>query len=468
MSTEAGEAACTQPGGDASASQQVRIDVGGSRAERPLIGIDAAGTATAVWQQTDMTTTVITIWASRRPAGGPWSTPVRIDNTGTAGIQTPPMASLAVSPSGWAVVAWAEWSSNNGGGITPTGTFYSPSTEWGAPVPLYVHAVNQAAWTMSPRVAIDSTGNAVAVWSEDTGGASGTPSAYIEVQFGHFTPGFGWTVAARQLSSAVQGGVGPAGALNTDVAMNDTGQIVVVWDASGHYDGGTPWPDQVQGVRYDPGTKTWTDPEYVGKACATCITPSIEPHIALDAQGNATVVYEQADASGAVPMWAAQYPAGASTWGTPKQLDAKLPTKPNADSPRLAMDGQGNAIAVWRESSNDPSHPNAIFAARYAGGSWGDATALDVTSPGSGVHPSVAVDGAGDAIALWANGNVRAASFLANTGSWSSEVILNPQGNGSDYPAVSFMPSCLGALAVWQQPPADSATSDAILSLDYQ
>ena len=75
-----------------------------------------------------------------------------------------------------------------------------------------------------------------------------------------------------------------------------------------------------------------------------------EPRVAMDAQGNAVVVYvqkvEYEDLSDA---WAQTYSAGA--WSEAVRLGIDERTGP-AFQPSVAMDSRGNAIVVWREDGD--------------------------------------------------------------------------------------------------------------------
>ena len=73
-----------------------------------------------------------------------------------------------------------------------------------------------------------------------------------------------------------------------------------------------------------------------------------------------------------------------------------------ANDPQVAVDGRGNAIAVWSRSNGTNDIVQA--AARAAGGSFG--APQDVSAAGQDAHvPQVAVDGRGNAIAVWSRSN---------------------------------------------------------------
>ena len=96
---------------------------------------------------------------------------------------------------------------------------------------------------------------------------------------------------------------------------------------------------------------------------------------------------------GAGSAWAA--PA----WLAPQDLSA---AGQDAYDPQVAVDGQGNAIAVW--SRFDGTNFIVQAAVRAAGGSFG--APQDLSAAGQDAHvPEAAVDGQGNAIAVWSRSN---------------------------------------------------------------
>ena len=69
--------------------------------------------------------------------------------------------------------------------------------------------------------------------------------------------------------------------------------------------------------------------------------------------------------------------------------------------PKITMDGQGNAIAVWT-CRDLLSSTYRIWANRYeAGYGWGEAALIETYNTASATAPSVAVDSDGNAVAVW-------------------------------------------------------------------
>ena len=119
------------------------------------------------------------------------------------------------------------------------------------------------------------------------------------------------------------------------------------------------------------------------------------PQIAIDSTGNAIAVWQQFEGS-RYKIQANRYVLNVG-WGTPVTIDTG--GTGSAGTPQIAMDPAGNAIAVWLQWNGNRF---GIFANRYtAGGSWGTAVAIDTGSSGASANPDIAMDPNGNAIAVW-------------------------------------------------------------------
>ena len=94
------------------------------------------------------------------------------------------------------------------------------------------------------------------------------------------------------------------------------------------------------------------------------------------------------------------YSAATDAWGTPTLLDSG---GQSAYEPKVDMDGNGNAVVVWMQQLGIEFNASA---AHYRVGSGWEAAVL-LENENSAVNPgfqqsSVAMDNAGNAIAVWA------------------------------------------------------------------
>ena len=170
------------------------------------------------------------------------------------------------------------------------------------------------------------------------------------------------------------------------------------------------------------------------------------PQIAVNPAGDAVAVWYQAVGDSYYVIEAAVRPVG-GTWGAPQDLSAPGAT---ADLPQVAIDRAGDAIAVWRRFSPAPYVQAAV---RPAGGTW--SAPQDLTAPGGDAEGAeVAFDSAGNAIAVWvrfngANFIVQAAARPAG-GGWSLPQDLSATGGDSANPQIA-LDSAGNAVAVWER-----------------
>src|SRR3972149_4464477 len=95
-----------------------------------------------------------------------------------------------------------------------------------------------------------------------------------------------------------------------------------------------------------------------------------------------------------------RYVAGVA-WGTPVYVETD--DAGNAAYPQVDADTAGNAVAVWHQS--DGTRTN-IWSNRYAvGTSWGAETLVEI-DVASARNPQVALDADGNAMAVWSSGPV--------------------------------------------------------------
>jgi hypothetical protein len=173
------------------------------------------------------------------------------------------------------------------------------------------------------------------------------------------------------------------------------------------------------------------------------------PQVAVDAVGNAVAVWGQWDGT-RWNIWANRYEAGTG-WGSAVLIETD--NSGNAVHPQIAVDVAGNAVAVWYQS--DGTWEN-IWANRYeAGTGWGSAVLIETDDSGSASGAQVAVDGAGNAVAVWdqldgTRYNIWANRYEAGTG-WGSAVLIETDNSGSVSEPQVAVDGGGNAVAVWYQ-----------------
>jgi len=291
--------------------------------------------------------------------------------------------------------------------------------------------------TENPHVAVDRQGNAIAVWQRRDGVTRSIWSNRFAVG-----PGWGTPVQISVLSSA------NTDAELADIAVDVSGNVTVVWQ---QLDNGlsTIWSN-----RYIPGTG-WGSPSQI--QTRTAVTgDAFDPHIAVDALGNALAIWSQFE-GGVFEIWANRNTAGAG-WGTAVRVE----TNPgNATNARVAFDAaSGRAFAVWNQGAG--SQCLCVWSNQFTVGSgWGTPQMIASGSAVSAFAPAIAVDGLGNAYAVWSESadghefDVWSNRFAVG-GTWGTAARVNDQMGGSGPPKIAADANG-NAYAIWEQVQANQA-----------
>lgn len=138
----------------------------------------------------------------------------------------------------------------------------------------------------------------------------------------------------------------------------------------------------------------------------------------------------------------------ASGWGTPVALETAMEIVSQVD---VAMDGLGNAVAVWRMPD---AGVGSIWSNRFVlGTGWGAAELLELDT-GTASRPGIALDADGDGVAVWIQfdgirNNLWASRYAPGVG-WGTPELLEVNNNTVSDPVVAMSPGG-SAVAVWRQ-----------------
>lgn len=392
------------------------------------VASDADGDSFAVWQRVDGP--VLSVQAAVRPAGGVWQAPVEISTPGT----NPFDPVLSVDSEGDAVVAWtAEPGFASGDDTQAVDVALRPAGgAW--QVPVAVSAPGEPG--SGPTLASDSGGGAAVVW-------------YVATPTG--------SMLESSVRPAASGVWGPAEAvappvLGTDPALaglsvDPSGNVLALWNLA-HAD---RTPDIVQSAELPAATGGWQAPVDLtipGDAA------DADSGLAVDPAGDALALLEDTTT---LTLDAVIRPAATGLWQAPVVLSA-----PGQDAVEgsVGLDPQGNAIAAW--AVFDASHDSVVQSASrpVATGVW--TTPVDISPSDVGAtEPALAVGPTGDAVALWQaqgpnNGAVVAAAVRpATLGAWQAPVQIGSSTGGVERPRVA-LDGQGDAVAVWDDSGADT------------
>lgn len=230
--------------------------------DSPIVGIDSAGNAVAVWFNNNTGT----LQGARLAAGSSTWVPTT-DLAPSPGF---PEDQIAFDSAGNAIVLYVDFSTN----LISSVSLPAGSSTWGAPK----QVSDTGALAGTPTVVFDNSGRAIALFGETVGSAN-------EQVFSAFLPsgGSSWTTPT-QISS----GVGPSFTTGGNLGIDAAGMAYGAWD---NESGGTSI--NIEAATLAPGSNTWVlNPTFIDNGGL-----SSNPIVAGGAANQAVVVWNNFDSS---------------------------------------------------------------------------------------------------------------------------------------------------------------------------
>jgi hypothetical protein len=349
------------------------------------------------------------VFAASASAAAPvFAAPIDLSASGRDAI-TP---QVAFDASGNALAAWTR---SDGANFIVQTAFRPAGTAFGARIDLSAGGRDAAV----PQVAFDASGNALAVWQRYDG-----TNTFVQSSF---RPAGGAFAAPIDLSATGRDSTGPR------VAFDASGNALAVWQ---RWNGA----NYIVQSSFRPAGGTFAAPidlTVTGR-------DAVGPQVAFDASGNALAIWQRSNGTNTI-IQSSFRPAGGA-FAAPVDVSA---TGRDADEPRLAFDASGNALAVWRRFNGTTFIAQSSF--RPAGGTF--AAPVDLSATNSDV-PQVVFDASGNALAVWrgfnATNTIIQSSFRPAGGTFAAPIDLSVAGRDAIAPQVAFDASG-NALAVWQR-----------------
>jgi hypothetical protein len=226
----------------------------------PKLGLDEAGNALVVWNHRGGGR--LNIVATRYLIGSGWGTPAAID-VSTAGNSRD--VQIAMTAAGNAIAIWQQ---DDGSSVNVWSNTYDLLNGWG--IADYVENNTDGGNALRPRIGVDGSGNAIAVWQQRSGD---TRAIWASRWDGSWD--------AAQLIEPVD----YARAGRPDIAVDGDGNAIVVWEQD---DSGNGGDTSVWASRYDAGSGSWLQArpiETFGGQVAK------RPRAAIDQLGNAAAIW---------------------------------------------------------------------------------------------------------------------------------------------------------------------------------
>jgi hypothetical protein len=340
---------------------------------------------------------------------------------------------IAIDNTGDAIAVWDLYDGSNYIYTVQYSYYTKNNNSWSSATTLS----NPSGTPCTPQLAMDATGNAIAVWRR----YDVSTSSYA-IQYSYYTKGSGSVSGSWLPAEDIPLSLGIS--LNPQVAMDDAGNAIAVW----------PQNDVIQASYYTKSSinSGWSSLEPLSGGNVNAI--ATVPQVAMDAVGNAIAIWSQYDGQNYTYTIKYSYYTSGGTWSSAEDLSV---SSGDSSAPQLAINSLGNATTVCRVYNGT----TYVIQARYYtknsnGGSW---SSPENISSGNGTLPQVAIDSLGNAIAIWAlesnSKQVIQASYYTESGinrGWSSPVDLSLYTSNEGFPQIKI-DSLGNAIAVWSYSP---------------
>ncbi|ALC16216.1 hypothetical protein DSOUD_1437 [Desulfuromonas soudanensis] len=347
----------------------------------PALAANGGGEAIALWTQYDG------IFASRYLPQSGWQARVAVSEVTAAYGFTDP--TVAMNGNGQAVALWRE--TDNAFYHRVRAAIFAPAGGWGGAATL---SVNDTTGGSLPQVAVDASGNALAVWIERE-----SLFAPWKLMVSRFIAGSGTWEPAQRLDSDAIGEPSNSAA----VAMNGAGEAMVLWPAPS----GTPGTDALW-VRRLAANGSWGAAQLLDPAASG----PPEQRIAMDVNGNAMAVWKKFDNPSFSSIWSIRFDSVSGSWGTAVAVESSNVNR--ATAPQIAFDANGEAVAVWVQFDGTQE---LILSNRHTGaGGWGTQQQVAAGAINQLTAPSLAVNAGGTAVVAWRDSNFYVAASIQSPG----------------------------------------------------
>ena len=357
--------------------------------------------------------------------GGAWTSPVVLGQADWLfGSQ------VAAGGTDSAVSVWS--------GVTEIlATFFSDAVGWTTPTP-----IDDGPVALDPQVAMDAEGNALVAWRWCE--AVCTDTSVFQIWANYYRTGIGWLGA-----TAVGPAIGWAGSHR--VALDETGHGAVIWtQCETTRDLVNQCVFRVWSARYAP-EKGWEAPASIQSDAPGVY--AYEPRILFDRTGNAVAFWNQWDhTTRQFSIWSNRYTLDRG-WSAPEVVVPDFLNFTWVDW-QVAGDRDGQAVVVWVAWNAATTHWE-IRTTRYgAQEGWGaPITIQDVCDLSCG-DLALAVNGVGDAVAVWRQdpgdtADIWAARYRRDSG-WERAALIENNPDAARYPTV-VINAHGSAVVVWSQ-----------------
>ncbi len=371
-----------------------------------------------------------------------WRNPVQISGP-NANASSP---HVALSANGMAVAVWTQ---SEDGVLDLYASNFTPESNWSAPVLL---GANIYQYTTDPGVGIYDQGNAMVVWTDQSG----------EAWFSRYIPSQGWTEPS-QICSVGEYDLSVGSSGKAFLIYSDMWYLYVKefdpstgWQAADELvylnspsaalpqicagPNGTAFAAWFQGPCPGDYVQVWnvmTSTYTSGGGWSNPVSQGYDGEdfsLAVNEKGEAVVTWF--DAQWSYGVWASIYKSG--SWNVPVLISNDLNSTVNIESNVASIDADGNALVIWAEQNGIECR---MYSNQYTDGKgWGSPRTLDNGNQTASYCPQAEPIGTDEISTLWirqinlTRSLVVSDQYEQGTG-WRGEEYLGDGGGSADISA---------------------------------
>jgi hypothetical protein len=261
-----------------------------------------------------------------------------------------------------------------------------------------------------PDIAVDNSGNLHVVWADTTSGN-------WEIYYAQKPSGGAWSAPVNISNTA------PGESFNSDIAVDNSGNICVVWQDYATSNWEIYYATSTDGV-------IWSPPVNISNNLGV----SAEPAIAIDNSGNLHVVWQD-DSLTHNEIYYANSTDGGTTWSPPVIItgDDYISVYPD-----IAIDSSSNLHVVWQDGI-----PSEIYyAISPDGSSWSHLVNISRNPSSNSRYPDIAIDSSSNLHVVWqddSSGNWEICYATSADGvTWSAPDNISNNSGNSYAPAIAI------------------------------
>ncbi|MBK6617430.1 MAG: hypothetical protein IPG31_03365 [Nitrosomonas sp.] len=344
--------------------QAVLLDTGAQSARNPRVAMDANGNAIVVWMQ--QLGIEFNATAARYNAGTGWEQPVLLENENSAINGGVPQIDIAMNNAGNAV---AVWSQRTGVQSYTYANRYIAGQGWSGAVSIDPDTAGQIDFSFNPKIAMDNSGNAIAVWSGPRVNRYSVASN-------------AWEAVPQQIGAGIE----------ADIAMGSNGDAILTTQVRG----GLASQSRITAWHFTPQSGWDTTGRILDEGRVEEAESIVQ--VAMDATGDAVAVWSQRDSGGVISAFANRFNAGTG-WGGPTPIESN--NEDIASGINVTMDSSGNAYAIWRQYNPATFTSRNWTSTSNSAGQWQTAPFGVAVVDGALSTPRIVANASGRAISAW-------------------------------------------------------------------